>query len=120
LIDRRARDRCYHCAPRRPGPASGRGRIEGGQISAWLKTLGLSAAFVVAGCAATGQRTADDYDPGTLSRAQFLKDSAVCEKQAEADQKQLGHGSMDPTYATFNRMYDACMRASGFTRKEQQ
>jgi hypothetical protein len=81
--------------------------------------LGVSVALMVAGCASTGPLTSDNYDPAGTSRAQFLRDSAVCEKQAEADQKSIGLGPMDPTYGTFNRMYDACMRASGFTRKQQ-
>jgi hypothetical protein len=27
-------------------------------------------------------------------------------------------GEHDPTHATYNRMFDACMRASGYLRKQ--
>jgi hypothetical protein len=68
-------------------------------------------------CASTDARTPDDYDPGKTPRAQFLKEASLCEKQAEADQKQLGFGPYDPSHGTYNRMFDACMRASGYLRK---
>ena len=63
-------------------------------------------------------RTADDYDPGSTPRAQFLNNASICEKQAETDQKQLGFGPYDPRQGTYNRMFDACMRASGYARKQ--
>ncbi len=50
-------------------------------------------------------------------QAQFVKGAALCDKQAEADEKVMGHGPLDPTHSTYNRMFDACMRASGFVRK---
>ena len=78
------------------------------------------ALLVVIGCATLAARTADDYDQGQALRPQFVKDSEVCAKQAEADQRRFGiGGEMDPTHATFNRMYDACMRASGYQRKQR-
>jgi hypothetical protein len=70
-----------------------------------------------AACAANELRTADDYDPGSTPRAQFLREAALCDKQAEADQKNLGLGPYDPAQRTYNRMFDACMRASGYARK---
>ncbi len=62
-------------------------------------------------------RTSADYEPGAADHAKFAKDSVMCERQAEADQKSIGLGPWDVTQNTFNRMYDACMRASGYTRK---
>jgi threonine dehydrogenase-like Zn-dependent dehydrogenase len=78
------------------------------------------AAFAAAGCAGTSQRTATDYDPGGTPHAQFLKAASLCEKQAESDEKTMGLGAMDITHGTYNRMFDACMRASGFTQKPPQ
>jgi len=75
------------------------------------------AAFAATGCASTQLRTADDYDPGGTPQAQFDKGAALCDKQAEADEKVMGRGPLDPTHSTYNRMFDACMRASGFVRK---
>jgi hypothetical protein len=82
-----------------------------------LSTCCVSAALLVAGCASV--RTSADYDPGAADPAKFAKDSVVCERQAEADQKNIGLGPWDMTQNTFNRMYDACMHASGYTRKPQ-
>lgn len=83
-----------------------------------LPTLGLSIALFVAGCASV--RTSADYEPGAADKAKFQRDSAVCERQAEADQKNIGLGAMDVTQNTFNRMYDACMRASGYALRPKQ
>jgi hypothetical protein len=72
------------------------------------------------GCTTFAPRTAADYERGQTPDPQFVKDSEVCAKQSEADQKRLGFaGEHDPTHATFNRMYDACMRASGYRRKPE-
>jgi hypothetical protein len=73
--------------------------------------------LAAAGCA-SGVRTADDYDPGSAPRAEFLKGASLCDKQAETDEKNMG-GSLDPRHGTYNRMFDACMRASGYTRKPE-
>ncbi len=44
----------------------------------------------------------------------------MCTKQSEIDQRKLGiGGELDLTHTTFNRMYDACMRASGYQRKPE-
>ena len=80
-----------------------------------LSTFCVSAALLVAGCASV--RTSADYDAGASDSARFAKDSVMCERQAEADQKNIGLGPWDVTQNTFNRMYDACMRAIGYTRK---
>jgi hypothetical protein len=81
--------------------------------------LVLAAALAVSGCSAPRALTASDYDPGGASPEQFAKAATLCAKQAEADQKNLGLGPLDPTYSTQNRMFDACMRASGYARKPQ-
>lgn len=75
------------------------------------------AVLATAGCGSTELRTVDDYEPGATSKAQFVKGASLCDKQAEADEKVMGHGPLDPTHTTYNRMFDACMRASGFVRK---
>ncbi len=86
-----------------------------------LPVLALAALMVVIGCATYAARTADDYDQGQAPRPQFVKDNEACARQAEADQRRFGiGGEMDPTHATFNRMYDACMRASGYQRKQKE
>jgi len=76
--------------------------------------------FTLWGCAATSVRTADDYDPGSTPQAQFQKGASLCDKQAESDEKNMGTGALDPTHSTYNRMFDACMRASGWTRKPEK
>ena len=86
-----------------------------------LPLLPMAALMVVIGCATYAARTADDYDQGQAPRPQFVKDNEACARQAEADQRRFGiGGEMDPTHATFNRMYDACMRASGYQRKQKE
>ena len=78
------------------------------------------ALLLVIGCAQYAARTAEDYDQGQAPRPQFVKDNEACARQAEVDQRKFGiGGEMDPTHATFNRMYDACMRASGYQRKQK-
>jgi len=74
--------------------------------------------FVI-GCATSAARTADDYEQGPAPRPQFVRDSEACARQAELDQRKFGGGELDSTHATYNRMYDACMRASGYQRKQK-
>ena len=81
-----------------------------------LPTILVWAAFAAIGCGSTQVRNIDEYDPGSTPPAQFVKGASLCDKQAEADEKNMG-GTMDPTHGTYNRMFDACMRASGWTRK---
>jgi hypothetical protein len=76
--------------------------------------------IVAIGCTAFTPRSAADYERGQAPEQRFVKDSEVCTKQSEIDQRKLGFGGeLDPTHATFNRMYDACMRASGYRRKPE-
>jgi hypothetical protein len=88
-------------------------------VSARPQMLVVPALLFIVGCATHAARTVDDYDHGQASRPQFVKDNEACARQAEVDQRKFGiGGDMDPTHATFNRMYDACMRASGYQRKQ--
>src|SRR5262245_4355776 len=57
--------------------------------------------WLVAACGSAEVRTADHYDPGQTPRAQFLREAANCDKQAETDQKQLGYGPYDPSQSTY-------------------
>jgi len=89
-------------------------------VNVRLPTLVAAALLVAIGCATYAARTADDYDQGQAPRPQFVKDNEACARQAEVDQRKFGiGGEMDPTHATFNRMYDACMRASGYQRRQK-
>ena len=88
-------------------------------MNARLPMLAVPALLVVIGCARFAARTADDYEQGPAPRPQFVKDNEACARQAELDQRKFGGGELDPTHATFNRMYDACMRASGYQRKQK-
>ena len=73
-----------------------------------------------AACATLKGGAAGDYERGNASASQFAKDGEICAKQAEADQKQFGiGGDIDLTHSTYNRMFDACMRASGYQRKQE-
>lgn len=77
-----------------------------------LLMVAAPAVFAVVSCATY------EYERGDATPAQFKSDTAVCAKLAEADQRNFGMaGEMDPTQATYNRMFDACMRASGYQRK---
>jgi hypothetical protein len=69
------------------------------------------------GCASMKAYTADDYDRGGATSEKYYKDSRACDKQAEAHGKEHGYGPYDPTAGAYNRMFDACMRSSGYTRK---
>jgi hypothetical protein len=88
-------------------------------VNARLPMLAVPALLIVIGCATYAARTAEDYEQGPAPRPQFVKDNEACARQAEVDQRKFGiGGDMDPTHATYNRMYDACMRASGYLRKQ--
>jgi hypothetical protein len=88
-------------------------------VNARLPMLVVPALLVAIGCATYAARTAEDYEQGPAPRPQFVKDNEACARQAEVDQRKFGiGGDMDPTHATYNRMYDACMRASGYRRKQ--
>jgi hypothetical protein len=80
--------------------------------------LAVPALLMLIGCASTAKRSADDFDPGPAPRSQFAKDADLCARQAEADQRRFGiGGDIGASHSTYNRMYEACMRASGYQRK---
>ena len=84
-----------------------------------LRTLfAVAAAFGAAACASMQAYTQDDYDRGAATSEQFYKASRACEKEAEAHGKEHGYGPYDPTHGAYNRMFDACMRSNGYTRKK--
>lgn len=85
-----------------------------------LLMLATPALLFVVGCATFRAGAAEDYDRGQAPPPRFANDAAVCAKLAEADQRNLGiGGDIDPTHATYNRMFDACMRASGYRHKPE-
>ena len=74
--------------------------------------------IVAIGCKTFDQRSAADYERGQAPQPKFVSDNEACARQSEVDQAKFGvGGDMDLTHATFNRMYDQCMRASGYKRK---
>jgi len=81
------------------------------------RLLPIALSALAPACATSDVRTPDHYERGKATPAQFQRDSALCDKQAEADQKQLGYGPYDPSQSVYNRMFDACMRASGYSLK---
>ncbi|HEX7271904.1 MAG TPA: hypothetical protein VF420_07125 [Casimicrobiaceae bacterium] len=76
-------------------------------------------AILATGCSSLTARTAADYERGGVPEAKFKKDADSCDKQAAAHQKEFGNGQFDPSKAPYNRMYDMCMRSSGYQLKAQ-
>ena len=85
-----------------------------------LGACAAAAGLAVAACTSFAKRTADDYDPGSAQRQQFVKDNELCARQAEGDQRRYGYGGDLGVQTTYNRMYDACMRASGYRLKQAE
>jgi hypothetical protein len=85
-----------------------------------LHALGVAAAVAVsvAACSSMRAYSADDYERGAATSEQYYRDSRACEKQADAHGNEHGYGPYDPTNGAYNRMFDACMRSSGYTRKK--
>jgi hypothetical protein len=78
----------------------------------------VAAALAAGACSSMKAYSQDDYERGAAAAEKYYKDSRACDKQAEAHGKEHGFGPYDPTNAAYNRMYDACMRSSGYTRKK--
>jgi hypothetical protein len=78
----------------------------------------VAAAMGLAACGSMRAYSADDYDRDAATSEQYYRDSRACEKQAEAHGNEHGFGPYDPTNGAYNRMFDACMRSSGYTRKK--
>ena len=95
-------------------------RGEFGQTGRSLQCAGATLVLAVAACTSMNARTTADYDQGSVTTPQFNRDFAACEKQAEASAKEFGYGPYDPTHGAYNRMFDMCMRTSGYLRKPQQ
>jgi hypothetical protein len=76
------------------------------------------AAVAIAGCASMAAHTASDFDRGSAAAEKLSKDADSCAKQAEAHTKQYGYGPYDPTHGAYNYMYDSCMQANGYERKQ--
>lgn len=89
-------------------------------MNRYLLPLAAAALLIGVGCSSFNAKGTDDYDRGQAPASRFSKDGEICAKQAETDQKQFGMGGeYDPTHTTYNRMFDACMRASGYRRKPE-
>jgi len=86
-----------------------------------LRALALAAMLATSliGCKSMKEHTDADYDRGSATSDKFRSDSRACEKQAEAHGKEHGYGPYDPTHGAYNRMFDACMRSSGYQRKPE-
>ena len=84
------------------------------------QSLVITLAIAAAACVSVTQRTAADYDRGSATEAKVTNDASVCEKEAEAHQKEFGYGPYDMTRGPYNRLYDACMRSHGYQLKPQQ
>ena len=80
--------------------------------------IAIAAALATAACTSMKAYSGDDYERGAATSEQFYKASRACDKEAEAHGKEHGFGPYDPTHGAYNRMYDACMRSSGYTRKK--
>ena len=79
----------------------------------------LGIVLLATACGGITPRTASDYERGSAAEAKFQKDAEACEKQATAHQKEFGGGQFDPSRGPYNRMYDMCMRSSGYQLKAQ-
>ena len=108
------------CPVRVRMPARQYAALAGEPMNRYLLLLPATALLIGAGCSAFNAAGTDDYDRGQAPASRFAKDGEICARQAEADQKQFGTGGEnDPTHTTYNRMFDACMRASGYRRKPE-
>jgi hypothetical protein len=79
----------------------------------------LCVAILATGCSSMTARTTNDYERGNVPEARFQKDAEACDKQAVAHQKEFGYGPYDLLRGPYNRMYDMCMRSSGYQLKPQ-
>jgi hypothetical protein len=82
-----------------------------------LLPLLLTFAFLAEGCGGVTARTGADYERGGATEAKFQADAEACEKQAVGHQKEFGYGPYDLGKGPYNRMYDMCMKQSGYALK---
>lgn len=72
-------------------------------------------AAATSGCATFTDYKADQYGQGVNDR-----EAAACEMQAEQSRTNHGYDGLIGSgymHESFNRVYDACMRAKGYQRK---
>jgi len=98
----------------RNGSVAARGRSDVAFLGFFSSMLLLAA---LSACASMKQHTDANFERGSASADKFRTDSRACEKQAEAHGKEHGYGPYDPTHGAYNRMFDACMRSSGYQMK---
>ena len=80
----------------------------------------LSALLLLTACASFRSQTSSDFDRGNTPIDQFTRESAACEADGEKRRSMDGLGGLAgiaQMYGSFNRVYDACMRSKGYTRK---
>lgn len=76
---------------------------------------------VLSGCASFSNLDSSAFQKGNIPDKQFIADSAQCEMEGEKSRNTSGMGGLagiTSYYETFNRVYDACMRAKSYTRKQ--
>src|SRR5580693_4697304 len=74
--------------PRHAAWWSARRSFAGDSMNVYLWLLAVATLLVGVGCSVFKAGGGEDYDRGQAPAPQFAKDSEVCAKQAEADQKQ--------------------------------
>ncbi len=75
----------------------------------------------LSGCTSFSNLDSSAFDKGAIPDKQFTTESAQCEMEGEKSRTMGGMGGLAGTssyYETFNRVYDACMRSKGYTRKQ--
>ena len=87
----------------------------------FLKIFALTT-FLIAttGCASLSNLDSEAFQQGDIQKKQFITDSAQCEMEGEKNRTMGGLGGLAgvmSSYETFNRVYDACMRSKGYSRK---
>jgi hypothetical protein len=76
---------------------------------------------MLSGCASFSNLDSSAFEKGNTLEKQFITDSAQCEMEGEKSRTMGGMGGLAGIasyHETFNRVYDACMRAKGYARKQ--
>jgi hypothetical protein len=72
-------------------------------------------------CASFSNLDSSAFARGDVPDRQLVMESAQCEMEGEKSRSMQGMGGLAGIashYETFNRVYDACMRAKGYMRKK--
>ena len=88
------------------------------KMSIFMSFLSITA---LSGCASFSNLDSSAFEKGDIPDKQFTTESAQCEMEGEKSRSVGGMGGlagMASYYETFNRVYDACMRAKGYNRKQ--